>query len=410
MTILQINEVCGRGSTGTTTLSIGQALEEQGHESYVAYGHGTCSHPNSFKIGYNWEDKLHALLFTRILGLHGFGSYFGTKRLLRKMEEIRPDIIHLRNLHCNYLNYPLLYRYIIKHQIPVVMTLHDCYNFTGQCEHYVVAGCERWKTECHNCPLRGKTIAQSWLLDNSRYLYNKKKKWYSQIKKMAIFGVSGWLKGEASQSILAGNGHIVDYIYNWIDTDVFRPASEDEKTATMQKYGLSADCKYIVAVGAGWSNATTRYEDAVKLAESLPEGYKLLVVGGLSGDTTFPDMIKHIGYTESPKELAAIYSVAEAYVHFSLADTFGKVIAEAMACGATPIVYDTTACPEVTGGLGFVVGVRDIPAMVECIRKIDNSADHRDALAQYVKDNYSKDVNIQKYIDIYKELSKNKRL
>ena len=102
MTILQINEVCGRGSTGTTTLSIGQALEEQGHESYVAYGHGTCSHPNTFKIGYNWEDKLHALLFTRILGLHGFGSYFGTKRLLRKMEEIRPDIIHLRNLHCNY--------------------------------------------------------------------------------------------------------------------------------------------------------------------------------------------------------------------------------------------------------------------------------------------------------------------
>ena len=148
----------------------------------------------------------------------------------------------------------------------------------------------------------------------------------------------------------------------------------------------------------------------MKLAESLPEGYKLLVVGGLSGDTTFPDMIKHIGYTESPKELAAIYSVAKAYVHFSLADTFGKVIAEAMACGATPIVYDTTACPEVTGGLGFVVGVRDIPAMVECIRKIDNSADHRDALAQYVKDNYSKDVNIQKYIDIYKELSKNKRL
>jgi len=405
MKVLQINEVCGYGSTGTTTLSIGEALEMHGHKSFVAYGHGNCNHPNTFKIGYDWENKVHALLFTRMLGLHGFGSFFGTKRLLRKMDEIKPDIIHLRNLHCNYLNYPLLYRYIIKHQIPVVMTLHDCYNFTGQCEHYVAVGCERWKSECHNCPLRGKTIAQSWFLDNSRFLFNKKKKWYSKIKTMAVFGVSRWLKGEAMHSILAGNGHTVDYIYNWIDTDVFKPATEEAKAVTMKKYNLSSEYKYIVAVGAGWSNATTRYEDAVKLADLLPDGYKLLVVGGLSGDMRFLKNIQHIGYIESPQELAAIYSVADAYVHFSLADTFGKVIAEAMACGATPIVYNTTACPEVTGGLGFIVGMRDIQSIVKCIKNIDNSTAHREALAQYVKDNYSKAANIQKYINIYNELS-----
>ena len=39
----------------------------------------------------------------------GSFSYFATKRFLRKVDKIKPDIIHLHNIHGNYINYKLLF-------------------------------------------------------------------------------------------------------------------------------------------------------------------------------------------------------------------------------------------------------------------------------------------------------------
>jgi len=40
--ILQINTVCGTGSTGRIASDIHKMLIEQGHETIVAYGRGTA--------------------------------------------------------------------------------------------------------------------------------------------------------------------------------------------------------------------------------------------------------------------------------------------------------------------------------------------------------------------------------
>ena len=42
MKILQINTVCGTGSTGRIASDIHKMLIEQGHETIVAYGRGTA--------------------------------------------------------------------------------------------------------------------------------------------------------------------------------------------------------------------------------------------------------------------------------------------------------------------------------------------------------------------------------
>lgn len=409
MRVLQINSVCDKGSTGRTTRELADVLQSEGHECYVAYGYRTSTYKNSFKIASYPENLFHNAFFTRMLGLHGFGTIHGTKKLVRWIEKNRPDIIHLRNLHANYLNYPILFRCIIKHNIPVVFTLHDCFNFTGKCSHYTTQGCYKWKTECHHCPQYRTTIVNSMFFDFSRFLFRDKKKYYSRMKNMTVVAVSKWLKHEAEQSMLAVNGHTVTYVYNWVDYSKFHRATEQEIAEFKQKYHLESNKKYLISVSDGWFEGAPRYEDAKKLAEILPSEYQLVIVGNKSARTLVPPSIIHIPYINGSQELSAAYSMAQAYIHFSVEDTFGKVIAEAMSCGTVPITFDSTACGEVPGPYGVVVKPHDIEAIVQALPRLEELQEKRDEMVQYVHENYDPQINAHKYIELYKELLANKK-
>ena len=51
MRILQINTVCGYGSTGRIAVDIALEAENRGHECYIAYGHGTTTYHRAYQIG-----------------------------------------------------------------------------------------------------------------------------------------------------------------------------------------------------------------------------------------------------------------------------------------------------------------------------------------------------------------------
>ena len=330
MRILQINSVCDFGSTGRTTRELADYLEEQGHECYVAYGHHTTTYPKSLKIGSRLENHIHNALFTRFLGLHGYGTRHGTKRLINWIKEIRPDIIHLRNLHANYLNFPALFNYLVKSQIPVVFTLHDCFNFTGKCAHYTTIGCYKWQTECKECPTFQHCVAPSAFFDKSKKLFNQKKRYYNQFNKLTVVAVSKWLAGEAKKSAMFSSARAITHIYNWIDYRKFHRANQVDIDAFYDRYHLSKDYKYIISVSQGWDNNASRYKDAIRLARILPEDYKLILVGSVLRGSSIEEPLLHIPYISGSQELSVAYTMAEAYIHLSVEDTFGKVIAEAI--------------------------------------------------------------------------------
>lgn len=406
MKILQINSVCDFGSTGRTTRELADYLEQQGHECYVAYGQGNTTYHRSFKIGGKWENHFHNAFYTRLLGLHGYGTRRGTKKLISWIDKIKPDIIHLRNLHANYLNFPALFDYIIKHKIPVVFTLHDCFNFTGKCSHYTAIGCYKWQVECHQCPLFNNTVAPSTFFDNSRRLFNEKKAFYSEMPRMTVVAVSQWLMHEAEKSILSGNGHKITYVYNWIDRNKFHAVTEEQLEAFCNKYHIDRSHKYLISVSQGWDKNASRFKDAVRLAEKLPQNYKLVLVGGKARGTIIPANVIHIPYISDMRELCAAYTLSEAYIHFSVEDTFGKVIAEAMSCGTIPIVFDSTACSEVPGPYGVVVAPHDVDAIVKALPILPKKKQKKEEMLKYVQDNYDYHTNIQKYITLYQELLK----
>lgn len=404
MRILQINSVCDFGSTGRTTRELADYLEQRGNECYVAYGQGNSTYHRSFKIGGKWENHFHNAFYTRLLGLHGYGTKRGTRKLISWIEEIKPDIIHLRNLHANYLNFPILFQYIVDNNIPVVFTLHDCFNFTGKCSHYTAKGCYKWQTECGHCPLYRNTVAPSLFFDRSQRLFNEKKRYYAKMPRMTVVAVSQWLMHEAEQSIMAGNGHKITYVYNWIDQSKFHAASEEQINAFCDKYHLDRKQKYLVSVSQGWDKNASRFKDAIRLASLLPDGYKLVLIGWVAKGTMIPNDIKHIAYIADSEELSAAYTMAEAYIHFSIEDTFGKVIAEAMSCGTIPITFNSTACGEIPGSYGMVVAPHDVDAIINALPQIATLKERREDMLLFVRENYDYVTNSTNYIELYKDL------
>jgi glycosyltransferase involved in cell wall biosynthesis len=143
MKVLQINSVCGRGSTGRIVLDIHNALSTNGYKSYVAYGREktkNCS--NAIRIGRKIDIYTHVLK-TRFFDKHGFGSKQATKDFIKKIEELDPDIIHLHNIHGYYINIKILFDYLKEANKKVIWTLHDCWAFTGHCAHFEYVGCNK---------------------------------------------------------------------------------------------------------------------------------------------------------------------------------------------------------------------------------------------------------------------------
>lgn len=401
MKVVQINVTCGHGSTGVIAVEIAELLKQRGHEAYIAYGQGTTDFPNSFRIGTPRENKIHGLWNTRLLGEEGTGTKKGTRLLLNWLDDIKPDIVQIHNLHSNCLNYEMFFYYLKEKQIPVVWSFFDCWPFTGKCTHFVANGCRKWETECGNCPQLHTSGAITWLFDKTRKMYNLKKKWTSGLKSLDVIVCSNWLKSEVQKSFLKDRP--IHMIYNWIDMSKFSEIHDD---SIYEKYGLDRNKKILVSVSAFWDDKTTRYTDALRLAEILPAEYQLVLVGKKVTQKELLPNMKHIDFVAGTKELSKLYSAAIAFTGFSVEDTFGKVFAEAMLCGTPCVVFNSTACPEVVGDTGYAVEPHNVEQMFDKVKEIVKNG--KDFYSQRCKDlvtsRYGYEENVNKYIDIYEQI------
>ena len=92
----------------------------------------------------------------------------------------------MNNLHSNYVNFKILFQYLAKHNIPTVITLHDCWFYTGKCMHYTKINCDKWKTGCNNCPIFKKGNP-SWFFDRTKTLWNDKRNIYLNHNNLAFY-------------------------------------------------------------------------------------------------------------------------------------------------------------------------------------------------------------------------------
>lgn len=376
MRMVEINTVCDTGSTGRIAAGVARIAEDRGHDVYFAYGRG--HHPSDIKgyrIGNRIDFILHVLL-NFIKGKSGFGSVYVTKRFLRWLDDVQPDILHLHNLHGFYINVGLLFEYIKARNIPVVWTLHDCWTFTGQCAYFDHANCYKWIEGCHACPIFRSDYPYSLFCDNSEENYTKKKELFCSVNNLTIVTPSQWLKELVKESFL--KGYDVRVINNGIDIENFRIEDvEKEKNRLKNKYPIT-DNTLVLGIANVWDKRKG-LKEFITLAEVLDRTYSIVLIGLSKSQIKdvrqkYGSKIIGIEHTESIEELVAWYNIADVYVNPTLEDNFPTTNIEALACGTPVVTYATGGSPEsIDDSCGMVVDKGDIRGLADAIKEITHA-------------------------------------
>ena len=385
--IVQINTV-PNGSTGTIMMSIHKQLTKDGYDSYVDWGRGRKAE-NDHEIYMN--DKLgvyfHAI-YSRLTGKTGFASKRATRKLLKKLDKIKPDVIHLHNLHGYYINIKLLFNYIKKNNIKTVWTLHDCWAFTGHCAYFESIRCQCWKGEkCKNIKAYPKSF-----VNTSKWNYAKKNQLIGGINELTIITPSNWLRTLVRKSFLSNRKCIV--INNGIDITKFY-INKELRSKFRNKYNLNNKV-VILGVAYPWTEHKGLY-DFYELANHIDDSKYKIVLVGIKKDQAdaVPKNILHLEKTKDTTELLEIYNGSDIFYNPTRGDNYPTVNIEATSCGLPIIVNKVGGAHEISKYNDRVVAIRpdlSIDKLIELIDKITNNSK---------RTNKNEDISIEKMVKEY---------
>lgn len=364
MKVVQINTVSGTGSVGRIAADLYQINKKAGNKPYIAFGRGEAdSLLDTYKIG-NGRDFIGHVIKNFFRGEGGFGSIKQTEIFLKWLDEIKPDLIHLHNIHGFYLQVETLFSYIKEKNIPVVWTFHDCWPFTGHCAYFDYANCGKWSTSegCHQCPIHRSAYPYALFKDNSKSAFFRKKECFVGVKNLTIVTPSKWLAELVRKSFL--KAYPIKVIYNGIDLKTFvcKQQAETEKV--------------ILGVANIWEKRKgLNYFE--KLAKHLPKGYRICLVGVNEKQKRtllrkFPNgAIEPVTRTENTEQLAELYRKAVVYVNATLEDNFPTTNIEALASGTPVITFATGGSPEaVNSSCGIVAKQGDFDALLAACKHV----------------------------------------
>lgn len=367
MKIVMINSVCGIRSTGRICTDLAQSLTRDGHIVRIAYGREHV--PKQFqqyavRIGSKSDVRFHAMR-SRLFDESGFGSKQATLEFIKWMKEFDPDIIHLHNLHGYYINVELLFAYLRTCGKKILWTLHDCWAFTGHSAYF----------DCLECESRGicnhssqKNDYPKSFLDFSKRNFQRKKNCFTQIPNLTIITPSQWLADLVKQSFL--KEYPVKVIHNGIDTTIFkpRPVAAQELRKTFHLEGKQV----LLGVAAIW-NDRKGFPDLLELASHLTDHQRIVLIGLKEKQLKhLPKGIIGLRETNSPEELAAWYTLADAFLNPTYQDNYPTTNLEAIACGTPVISYPTGGSVESARLYGLVCKECKTADIVDAINNLGN--------------------------------------
>ncbi len=361
MKVVEVNSGF-HGSTGTIMLNIAKLIRSNGNEVHTFSEIKSKPAPSGHTFfGSKAENLVHRGISV-FGGISGKGSVMGTRELLKQLDAIQPDILHLHNLHGWYINLPMLFEYIKKNNIKTVWTLHDCWAFTAQCSHFTMEKCEKWKSGCYQCP-RYRLYPYTFF-DRTKTMWKLKKEWFCGVEDLTIVTPSQWLADLAKQSFLGE--YPIKVINNGINLEVFQPKESDFRA----RHKLE-NKKIILGVASGWGDRKG-LDAFIGLSKSLPSDYKVVLVGTDEHvDKLLPTEILSIHRTHNRIELAEIYTAADVFVNPTREENFPTVNIEALACGTPVVTFQTGGSPEIPDDTtGIVVDYNHIDDMKRAIIKV----------------------------------------
>lgn len=342
MRYAQVNSV-PFGSTGTVMRQIHEQRAAAGDESWMLWGRGRpAREPYEYRYGTRWGTSVDAAL-TRLDGRAGLHSSQATRRLLHKLDEIDPHVVHLHNLHGYHVNYELLFGWLAAREQRTFWTLHDCWAFTGHCAYFSMVGCQQWRQgcgSCERCPqLRAypRTYAGYSCHDN----WLRKRRAFTLLlpELLTLVTPSAWLAGLVRESFLADYPVVVRH--NTVDTTVFKPTA-----STLRARRGWGERPVVLGVASPWTERKG-LSDFCALRRRLPAEVAIVMVGLSRAQLRkLPAGIEGLERTSSAEELAQLYSAADVLFNPTHEDNYPSVNLEAQACGTPVVTYDVGGCAE----------------------------------------------------------------
>lgn len=395
MRVLQINSVCGVGSTGRIATDLYAVMKKCGIESKIAYGLGHAENipeKDTFYFGNKIDYYFHNAI-SRITDKAGFYSQTQTRKLINYIKSYHPDLIHIHNIHGYYLNVEILFDFLKEYNRPVIWTIHDCWPFTGHCAHYSDNQCYKWKTQCDGCCAK-KRYPVSYFISNAKENFKRKKKIFTGVDCLHITTPSDWLADQVRESFLGC--YPVTTVFNGVDLNIFKPTASNFRG----DHKLEGK-KIILGVSSAWI-PQKGLKDFITLSGELSDEYVIVLIGlSEKQKHNLTNNILALPIIQNAEELAAIYSSADIYVSFSVEETFGLPTVESIACGTPVLTYDETALPEpVNNRCGVVVPARRVDLAYEKLIQFP-SFDKKEVRKEALK--YDKEKVYLDFIKLYRE-------
>lgn len=399
MKILLLDVCSHTGSTGKIVYGAYDYYRSKGHEVKVCYSGAREGSPldNKDFIGLNnIYESYYSAFMTRLIGYEGLFNRKATKKLIKVVEEFKPDYIQISSLHAYFLNHYKFLEYLKKKQMRTVYLMVDQFPYLGKC--CFASGCVKFKTQCEKCP-QVKTYPKSMLFDWSKEIFDRKKRIYDGYRNLLFVGTK-WCIEQGKQSALFKNVStlVMDYP---LDIETFQP--RDTK-ALRVKLGIPENNKIAVIVArASFPAKGGRF--FIDLARKLQD-YKeisFVYVGYDVDNWDIPDNVKTIGFVSSQFELSEYLSLGDVLINTSLADLTPLACLEGLGCG-TPIAgfaeagVPDSASPE----FGTFVKTYDIDALAEAVLKTPRKTPERiKEVRNYAVARFGSANIYERYLEVY---------
>jgi glycosyltransferase involved in cell wall biosynthesis len=315
-----------------------------------------------------------------------------------------PDILHVHNLHGGYFDLRVLPT--LSQRVPLVMTLHDAWLFSGHCAHSF--DCTRWLDGCGQCPdltiypaIRRDATGENWL---------RKRDVFSR-SRLHVATPSRWLMDKAQRSMLAEGVVAWRVIPNGVDLTVFHPADRSE---ARQALGLPSEAMILMFAANGMKkNNPWRDYDVLRsvIASLADRPLVFLAVGEAAPPQRVGSAeIRFVPFLDDSRIVARCFQAADAYLHAARVDTFPNVVIEALACGTPVVATAVGGIPEQIddGQTGFLTPPGEANAMVRRVRQLLADDALRHILGRQATDvatqRFDMNRQVNDYLDWYEDL------
>ncbi len=209
-------------------------------------------------------------------------------------------------------------------------------------------------------------------------------------------------------NLVWGDSATVRVIPYDLDTQVFAPIP---RTQACDALNISGDLPLVAAAASNLSVRRKGLSHLLDAISTVKSPFRLMLMGEVKEEDKprFPEQTVYLGALKDDQRLQAAYSAADVLVVPSLAEAFGQIISEAMACGTPSIAYDAGGIPEVVQEHGWLVPTGNTAALAETLSRFLEGTLPRqqqviDGLREDAVQRFSMGIQAAAYAELYQEL------